>query len=321
MMKIARWFLLTLFFLAVGCVSEPLAGSTNQPGPNDNTGSSQIDYAYLPNVEQTAEAYLDAWVRGDYPSMYTLLTSISQDAISEEEFIQHYEGVVKEAGLVGVTYNILSSLTNPDTAQVGYRVILDSVLVGEIHADTMMNLSLEDGEWRVQWDDTLILPQLKGGNYLVMDRSDYIPARANIYDRYGRALVAQTDATAIGLYPDKINPEQEQRLLTELSDLLSMSPDAIKAMYANFPSGAGWYLPLGEVPVDRIVGRYDYLSEFDGLVLRGYKARYYSDGGIAAHLIGYTSAIPADELQEYLLKGYLPDERVGRSGLEKWGEE
>ena len=109
---------------------------------------------------------------------------------------------------------MLSSLVNPRSAQVGYRVILHSVLVGDFQADTAMNLSLEDGGWRVQWDDTLILPELRGGNYLRMDYS--IPSRANIYASDGSALVAQADAVAIGLDTGKVDPEYQESLLSLL---------------------------------------------------------------------------------------------------------
>ena len=70
-----------------------------------------------------------------------------------------------------------------------------------------------------------------------------------------------------------------------------------------------------------IADRYDYLSQLDGLAMRSYKARYYSDGGIAPHLLGYVSAIQAEELDDYTSLGYGIDDRVGRSGLERWGEE
>jgi len=253
--------------------------------------------------------------------MYSLLTSISKDAITETEFSEHYEGVANEMALGNIQFDILSSLTNPDNAQVSFRVVLESILVGAIEADTLMNLSLENGEWRVQWDDTLILPQLAGGNHLAMDRSGYVPARANIYDRYGQALVAQTDATALGLIPDEIDPDQEQILLGELSDLLGISAENIRSKYADYPVGSGWYLPLAEVSAEQIADHYETLSKFNGLVMKGYKARYYPEGGIAPHLLGYVSAIQAEDLENYAKQGYSQDDRVGISGLEKWAED
>ncbi len=68
------------------------------------------------------------------------------------------------------------------------------------------------------------------------------------------ALVAQTDATAIGLVPGQIDPEQEETLFTWLVRLTGQSVDEIRARYDSFPPGVDWYLPLGEVPADTIAG-------------------------------------------------------------------
>ncbi len=267
-----------------------------------------------------AQAYLDAWKTDDYAAMYPLLTSVSQDALSAEEFSNHYSGVAVEAALDGIEYEILSVLAGPEQSQVRYRVTLKSLLVGEISRDTVMNLRREKGEWRVEWDDTLVLPELKGGNYLVMDRGGYVPSRANIYDRQGRALVAQADATAVGLYPDLVDPAEADQLFATLSDLTGLRVDTISTMVSNAPRGANWYLPLGEVSADKIASQFAEISSLPGVVLRPYKSRYYFESGIAPHVLGYVSAIQPDEVNEYKRRGYQPDERVGRSGLEKWGE-
>lgn len=286
--------------------------------------TQSIIHVQVPDASIVVREYLDAWVSGDYPAMYALLTSLGQSALSQEEFVRHYQSVSAEAvlkpGAEGIGYEIKSVLVKPDTAQANYRVTLTSLLVGEITRDTTMNLSLERGAWRVQWDDTLILPELRGGNYLLMDRNGYVPSRANIYDRQGKALVAQTDATAIGLYPDQVDPSQIDMLFALVADLTGQRVDTMLSMYQNAPRGANWYLPLGEVSTDRVASKYDVLSGFNGLVMSSYKSRYYFDGGVAAHVLGYVGVIQPNEVETYQQLGYLQDERVGRSGLEKWGE-
>ena len=152
-------------------------------------------------VKTVAEKYLAAWGSDDYEVMYTLLTGVSRDAISQEEFTRQYQSITTEAALSQVKYELLSVLADAQKGQVRYRVTLTSRLVGDITRETVMNLRQEKGEWRIEWDDTLVMPELKGGNYLVMDRGNYIPSRANIYDRQGKALVAQADATTVGLRP------------------------------------------------------------------------------------------------------------------------
>ena len=318
MLKTRLWLVLVLFTLLVGCSQ---SGSTATPTAQVSAtpGQPGLRTTSVPDARLAARAFLEAWKADDYDTMYNMLTSVSKDAINREDFEKHYRGVATEMALSGLDYEILSSLVmNPESGQVGYRVNFHSSLVGDILKETAMNLSLESGEWRVQWDDSLVMPELAGGNYMGMER--FIPARANIYDREGHALVAQTDATAIGLVPGQIDSEQEDALFSWLERLTGLKADDIRLRYENFPPGVDWYLPLGEVPSNEIEKNIGILSGLSGLQLNSYKARYYFDGGIAPHVLGYVTTIQAGEEEEYLRKGYRRDERVGQSGLEEWGE-
>lgn len=318
--RAAFWIFLILSIGLVSCGRNPQVQITPTLTPTATLGPVGVLTTSVPDARPVARAFLDAWQKDDYPLMYTLLTSISKDAIEEEEFIKHYAGIATEMALSSLEYEILSELVrNPQSAQVGYRVTFHSSLVGDIQRDTVMNLSLEQGNWHVQWDDTLVMPELAGGNYLGMER--FVPSRGNIYDREGRALVAISDATAIGLVPDEIDPEQEESLFTWLVRLTGLSSDEIQSRYQSFPPGANWYLSLGVVPADVVANNIGVLSGLSGLRLTSYKARYYFDGGIAPHIVGYVTTIQAEEEEEYLRRGYRRDERVGQAGLEAWGED
>lgn len=317
-MKRPQWLILAILLtFLVAC-----NGSSSQPTPSPQASPTLsqpgVNTTQAPDVTPTVRAFLDAWENEDYALMYSMLTSFSQDAISEEQFEEIYREVAGEAALSNLETHILSSLTQTRTAQASYQVIMESALVGDIQRDTMMNLSLEDDVWRVQWDEALILPELSGGNTLRMDY--LIPSRANIYDNDGQALVAQADATALGLFPDQIDSDQENTLLNELWRLTGIYPDTIADRYEDFPEGAGWYLPLMAVAADEVSQREGVLSGLSGLVMRPFRSRYYFDGGIAPHVVGYVSAIPAEEVEEYRRLGYRQDERVGQAGLEKWAE-
>jgi cell division protein FtsI/penicillin-binding protein 2 len=299
--------------------TEPEVSPTLEPSPTLPDPSMRTTPA--PDAEAAARQYLDSWAADDYTSMYAMLTGLSRDAVEFETFETRYRTVASEAALQGLHYEILSSLTNPRSAQVGYRIVLESSLVGEISRDTIMNLSLENGAWHIQWDDSLILPELVGGNTLWMDR--YIPARANIYDRSGNALVAQADAVSIGLDTSRIDFDRLESLLTLIYQAMGSRPDyhpnVIQPRVENY-ARFGWYLPVGEVSSDAF-GRYENaFSGYDGVILRNYRSRFYFDGGAAPHVIGYVSALQTDELETFLRQGYARDERVGRAGLERWGE-
>jgi penicillin-binding protein 2 len=316
-MKYKYWISLALVFL-VACTSGAVSTQTAVPSSPTPLPPPDIDTTSAPDPTGVAQAYLDAWQAEDYERMYSMLSPLSQEAISFEDFESLYRNVAADAALQKVDYEILSALTNPAHAQVNYRVNLDSALVGEISRDTLMNLILEGNDWKVQWEETLILPELAEGNYLSMDVR--VPSRGNIYDQNGHALVAQTDAVALGLDTSQVDPGQENSLLDTLWSLTGVRPEALRPIldaYREF----GWYLPVGEAPADLVQPLDSVLTNFAGMVMRAYRSRFYFDGGVAPQTLGYVSVIQEDEVETYKRRGYRVDEKVGRSGLEAWGEE
>jgi penicillin-binding protein 2 len=258
-------------------------------------------------------AYLDALMVEDYAAMYNMLTQSVRASISQDDFTTRYKSTLAAISVSQMEYSILSTLTNPGSAQVAYRIIYHSSLYDDFQHDMTAHFSLENGQWRLQWDESLILPELAGGNKLW---SDYrIPARGDIYDRSGNALVTQTDAVAIGLVAGQIPPDNEENLFIVLWRLTGTRPEAIRSAYENYPSG--YYVPVGEASQEAVNSRYGSLSAFSGLQMSAYTSRYYYTGSQA---IGYTQAIFPEELDAYRRLGYSGGERVGKIGVEKWGE-
>jgi len=73
-----------------------------------------------------------------------------------------------------------------------------------------VKLVLENGGWKLEWDDGLILPELAGGKHL---KATHVPpARGDIYDSSGNAIVTQTDADAIGLIAGEVDTDHEGAL-------------------------------------------------------------------------------------------------------------
>lgn len=295
----------------------PTATPTDEPTPT--LAEPSVQTTRPPDVQAAAQAYLDAWKQEDYASMYNLLTPISRDAITAEEFEKFYRDVIAEAALSSWDTEILSSLTNPRSAQVGYRVTLRSVLVGELQRETLMNLSLENGAWQVQWDEALVIPELHNGNYLRMEYRS--PQRANIYDQSGSALVAQADAVAIGLDTSQVAEEFANSLLTELFLLTGVRPESLRPQLDAYRPN-GWYLPVADVSADVLNAFSIDICSRTGVICQPFRGRYYFESGIAPHVVGYVSAIQAEEVEQYKRLGYnVFSDRVGQKGLEVWGEQ
>ncbi len=318
-MKIRLLILVLSAFILFGCSqATPLAQTPAvAASPTASLPGPQVETTTVPDPRLVAQTYLDHWKAEEYSAMYAMLTTVSQDAISELDFTARYQGVANEAALSSWDYEILSSLKNPESGQVGYKVILHSVLVGDINGDTVMNLILENGVWRIQWDDSLILPELRGGNNLSMEYR--IPSRGNIYSSDGRALVAQADAVAIGLDTAAVDPAQEDALLGEIYRLTGVHPDTLSGMIEAWRP-YGYYLPVADISVDTLAPREAVLAGYSGVILQPFRTRYYFEDGISSHVLGYMSLIQPDEVDYYKRLGYRVDERVGRDGLEYYAE-
>jgi penicillin-binding protein 2 len=277
--------------------------------------SPQVNTTSAPEPKETAERFLEHWRKNDFSQMYGLISTANKNEISEEEFIKRYEDVSFEAAINEITFRIIGGQTKPGSAEVTYKAILHSTMVGDIHRDYVMNLEFENSNWGVIWDETLILPELTDGNYLRMEYQ--IPVRSSIYDRYGNPLASQAEATAIGLYPDFVDYEEDTGLIALLSRVTGIQRSLIRGMIKESLVGA--YLPIGEIVTEDDPRQLDILSSYGAVVTSPYDSRLYPGGGIGPHVIGYVSAIQEDELAQYRREGYQGSERIGRDGVEKWG--
>ena len=296
------------------------SGSTWTPAASPSAEAVQMPTARVyntpaPDVREAVRAFLDAWQTENYPAMYAMLSQPSQDANPQDAFLKRYNDVAINLTLTQIEYEILSTLTNVETAQAAYRVTYHTALVGDLTRDISMSLTRDaSNQWRVEWEDGMILPELRGGNKLMMDYTT--PARGNIYDRDGNPIAATTDAIALGINPNNFANGGESNTLAALSRLTGQPSEWIKALYKD--NYANDYIAVGETTADQF--NPETLGGLAGLEWKAYKARYYNDGGISPHVTGYMLYISKEDQDAYRRKGYLGSEKVGQRGLEKWGE-
>ncbi len=311
------WIFGALVLLLLGACRSSLTAATPSPSVAPTLPPPQIAVTQMPDPEGALKAFLDAWAMGDYTAMYGLLTSMSQDAVSLDDFSDYVKGLAVEAALQGVDYTLLSTLTEPGVAQIAYRITWHSAVVGDITRETAAHLRWEGNQWKIAWDPAMLLPELQGGNRLAMYAQ--MPSRGEILDRNGEPLATQKAVLAIGLFPGQIDPEQEEHLLKLLSRVTGIRANYIHDMYADKPPG--WYIPIAEVDADTAERYYDNLVGYAGVVLRRYEGRFYPANGVAPHAVGYVSALQPDEVDEYRRQGYTIGAQIGRMGLEAWGED
>ena len=301
--------------------------SAELPDPLQTTESA-------PNPDDTARQFLDAWVASDYTSMYQKLSPLTQDGLSLETFTDRHLDILRSAAITSLDYQIVSSLIiSPQRAEVRFRINLISAAVGDIIRENRMDLTRLAGEpWRIAWTDASILPELEGGNGLSL--ASVTPTRANIYDRNNKAFAAeatvdQPNAAALWIVPNQVGDEEaEETMLSTLRRLFDLAiVDPILDRYDSFRN-TDYFTPLGVVPYDDYITVGGLLGSLGGVQVSWYSTRYYPGsgltpfgGGSSPHTVGYVSQVQADELDQYLARGYQGDEFVGRIGIERAFEE
>jgi penicillin-binding protein 2 len=310
-MKILRWLVLAIVLLLVsGCatgngpINSFFPTSTPLPTP-------QIGITSVPDVIPVMSAFLEALKKEDYASMYALLNKKTQEGSTQEDFAARYREALNTMSAVSLDFEVGFATVTPYAAQVPFNITYHSTLAGDITRDLTAQLNLEDGAWRIQWDESLVLPELAGGNRLMLDCK--APSRGDIYDRAGGPLVTTTDAVALGVDTGTVNFDRLLDLTYELWRLTGVNAETLTNKI--IASGPGWYIPVGTTSKEE--GNRLLSMSFSGLVTSPYTSRYYHNSGSASQTLGYTLSISPENIDSYKRQGYCGNERVGWAGVEK----
>jgi penicillin-binding protein 2 len=301
---------LGLMLLLSGCSSnlspftaKPTATPTPFPTPTP-----------LPSADAIAQVYLAAWVKNDYAAMYNLLTPAWQSRLSLGQFQEFYAGPMNVATVQQVETQLQSLLHTQDQAAANFNTIWQTALFGSIQASNQMHLRFTAGRWGVEWQPTLVLPDLGEGVALAFLSER--PSRGDIYDKNFHALATQGSMVTVGVVPQFL--KQDEVVIGHLSRVTGVSPEKILDNIAK--ARPNWFVPIGDITFEASLQSDDLLSKLTGVERRATTVRLYNDNDTAAHIIGYMGAIPAEQKAAYVAQGYQGDEPVGLSGVEAWGE-
>ncbi|MEW5988337.1 MAG: penicillin-binding transpeptidase domain-containing protein [Chloroflexota bacterium] len=312
-------FLLFLLLTACGRLGAPAVQDTYDlatPAPPATDTPRPTDTPIPGGAEGVGLAFYRAWEAWDFLGMYSLLSPQSQALVDSRSFVTRYQEAMETAAVQTIHAQPLSARQDGARAEMGVRVTWETAVVGSLAREHTLELVYDQDRWGVLWREGLILPELEGGNRLLL--AYRIPARANVYDRNGRALAYQGTAFTLGVIPGQIT--DEAGLLEVISPLLDKTPEEVKELYAA--ALPDWYVPLGDVADEVMQEHYAELQPYlaAGLTSRERLTRLYPENGVAPHIVGYTGFIPAEQLAEYKASGYRGDEKVGLAGVEAWGE-
>jgi penicillin-binding protein 2 len=142
--------------------------------------------------------------------------------------------------------------------------------------------------------------------------------RGLIFDRNGLPLVSNTASYSVKVRPSDLPESRRVEVVQSLASLIGADPADINVAIDSNP-GSRYDLVRVAQDVKPEVAAFlaESGTELPGVQVVVETRRNYEKGPLFAHILGYTGPISSDELPKLKSDGYLPDDLLGRAGVEK----
>jgi len=141
--------------------------------------------------------------------------------------------------------------------------------------------------------------------------------RGVVYDRNGVALVANVPGYSVKIRPADLPEDRRAQVVAKLAALLGMDPAEINIAIDSNP---GSRFDLVRIASDVAPDVANFISEsrldLPGVDVVVESRRDYPLGPLLSQVVGYTGPIDGGELQSLKADGYLPDDLIGKTGVE-----
>jgi len=196
-----------------------------------------------------------------------------------------------------------------DRATAAVTASLDVPGIGIWEYTTQAHL-IRESSWLVDWSPGLLHPELEDRDRLEV-RADW-PLRGSILAIDGRPLARHGPVHVIGVVPQWI--EDLDALSAELEAVAGIAPETVAEELSRPGVQPDWFVPVGSIDPAR-GDDVAVLLQTPGVVLRDGEGRILPEGDLAAHVVGRTAPITAEQLAVWG-PPYSVGDVVGRSGLE-----
>jgi penicillin-binding protein 2 len=142
-------------------------------------------------------------------------------------------------------------------------------------------------------------------------------ARGLIYDRDNNPLVSNVPTYSVKIRPADLPLSRRADVVATLAGLLSLDPVDIN-LAIDGANGSRFDLVriASDVPRTTAVFMAESRLDLPGVEIDVEARREYADGPLMSQILGYTGAVSAAQLEQLKPLGYLPDDLIGKSGVE-----
>ncbi len=141
--------------------------------------------------------------------------------------------------------------------------------------------------------------------------------RGLVYDRSGKPLVTNVASYSVKIRSADLPESRRADVIALLGNLIGMDPSDINVAIDSNPGSRYESVRVAQ-DVDPTVAAFiaEARQELPGVEVVVETRRRYDSGPLFAHVLGYMGPVSADELPDLRDDGYLPDDLLGRAGIE-----
>ena len=274
-----------------------------------------ISCSKINKYEETFNSFKEKWIDEDFEAMYSMLNQSSKEYIDEEAFISRYKTIYSAINLTDVE---ITSNGDPIKNEGYYTIPFTfkaNTIAGELKlTDFNLNIYKVDKDYLIDWDESLILPNMIEGDKLYVRNFNH--TRGKILDRNDNILAEDGTISVVGIHPSKFDNENRDAKITELANTLDISVETITDKL-NGNSNPEHFVPIVNIlSTDEKLTTLVNRSE-EGILINKKTSRVYSGGNAFGRLIGYVGSITAEELEKNSDKGYTQTSLIGKAGIEQ----
>lgn len=274
-----------------------------------------VSCSKINKYEETFNTFKEKWINNDFSGMYSMLSDNSKKYIDEETFVNRYTNIYSAINLKDLEIEISGDIIkNEDYYTVPFSLKATTV-AGELNiSDYKVNIYKEDKEYLINWDESLIFPNMIEGDKVYVRTISH--TRGKILDRNDNILAEDGTISVVGIHPSKFDSENREAKITELANTLDISEETIiNKLNAN--SNPEYFVPIVDIlsndeKLTTLVNRSD-----EGIIINQKNSRVYNGGEAFGRLIGYVGSITAEELESKSDKGYTQTSLIGKAGIEQ----
>ncbi|MEB7410098.1 PBP2a family beta-lactam-resistant peptidoglycan transpeptidase MecA1 [Mammaliicoccus sciuri] len=180
---------------------------------------------------------------------------------------------------------------------------------GKINHDVKLNFIKEDKDWKLDWNQSVIIPGMKKNQSINIEplKSE----RGKILDRNNVELATTGTAHEVGIVPNNVSTSDYKAI----AEKLDLSESYIKQQTEQDWVKDDTFVPLKTVQ-DMNQDLKNFVEKYH-LTSQETESREYPFEEATTHLLGYVGPINSEELKQKAFKGYKKDAIVGKKGIEK----